>query len=286
MAITRQEVLEKRSSYLSVNPEAFKGNTNERNEYIKFLSDNNYTLSDYQISLCLGLLLSDSSFDVNFNNKATRLKTQQKTGHKEWLVSCKKCLLEFTASDKGLGQTAQSRDMIELDTLKCPYFFELLQYFHSKDAINSKNLGVKGIMPSIKPWINPVTVANWFCGDGGKADFTQNQGKGITFNTQGFTEDECQILCDALRENLGIEATVKKDRPSTKYRIDTAGSSYDRFIEVVGPYIDPCFKSKLPTPRIRPSRWGYMTSELFEAYVSSKLIIPDVVENWKADDIV
>jgi hypothetical protein len=29
-----------------------------------------------------------------------------------------------------------------------------------------------------------------------------------------------------------------------------------------------------------------MTSELFEAYVSSKLIIPDVVENWKADDIV
>lgn len=243
---------------------------------------NNYAFSDYQISLCIGLLLSDTSFDVNFNNKAARLKTQQKTGHNEWLVNVKKCLLEFTASDKGIGQTAESRNMIELDTLKCPYFFNLLQYFPSKDSINSRNIGAKGIKPSIKPWINPVTVANWFCGDGGKADFTRNQGKGITFNTQGFKKEECQILCDALYENLGIEALVKKDSSSPKlYRIDTAGASYDRFIEIVGPYIDPCFKSKLPTPRLARSRWGYMTSELFEACVSSKLTTPGIVENWK-----
>lgn len=282
MTIKRQEVLEKRSSYLSVNANAFQGNSNERNEYIDFMLSNNYTLSDYQISLCIGLLLSDSSFDVNFNNKATRLKTQQKTGHKEWLVNVKKCLLEFTASNKGIGQTAESRDMIELDTLKCPYFFELLQYFHSKDSINYRNLGDKGIMPSIKPWINPVTVANWFCGDGGKADFTKNQGKGITFNTQGFKKEECQILCDALYENLGIVASVKQDSSSPlQYRIDTAGPSYDRFIEIVGPYIDPCFKSKLPTPRLPRSRWGYMTSELFESCVSSKLTTPGIVENWK-----
>lgn len=166
--------------------------------------------------------------------------------------------------------------------MKCPYFFELLQYFHSKDSINSRNLGAKGIMPSIKPWINPVTVANWFCGDGGKADFTQNQGKGIPFNTQGFKKEECQILCDALSENLGIEALVKKDSSSPEqYRIDTAGASYDRFIEIVGPYIDPCFQSKLPTPRVAKSRWGYMTSELFEACVSSQLTTPGIVENWK-----
>jgi len=282
MTIKRQEVLEKRSSYLDVNADAFKGNSNERNEYIEFMLSNNYALSDYQISLCIGLLLSDASFDVNFQNKATRLKTQQKTGHKEWLVNVKKSLLELTASDKGIGQTAESRNMIELDTLKCPYFFELLQYFHSKDSINSRNLGAKGIMPSIKPWINPVTVANWFCGDGGKADFTQNQGKGITFNTQGFKKEDCQILCDALSENLGIEALVKKDSSSPEqYRIDTAGASYDRFIEIVGPYIDPCFKSKLPTPRVAKSRWGYMTSELFEACVSSQLTTPGIVENWK-----
>jgi len=282
MTIKRQEVLAKRSSYLSVNPDAFKGNSNKRNEYINFMLSNNYTLSDYQISVCIGLLLSDSCFDVNFNNKAARLKTQQKTGHKEWLVNVKKCLLEFTASDKGIGRTAESRNTIELDTLKCPYFFDLIQYFHSKDSINYRNLGAKGIMPSIKPWINPVTVANWFCGDGGKADFTKNKGKGITFNTQGFKKEECQILCDALLQNLGIESSVKKDSSSPEqYRIDTAGSSYDRFIEIVGPYIDPCFKSKLPTPRVAQSRWGYMTSDLFETCLSSKLTIPGIVENWK-----
>jgi hypothetical protein len=123
MNTKRQVILEKRSYYLSVNAESFKGNSNQRNEYIDFMLANNYTLSPYQISLCLGLLLSDTSFDVNFNNKSARLKTQQKTGHKAWLVNVKKCLLEFTASDKGLGQTAESRDMVELDTLKCPYFF-------------------------------------------------------------------------------------------------------------------------------------------------------------------
>jgi hypothetical protein len=110
----------------------------------------------------------------------------------------------------------------------------------------------------------------------------KNKGKGITFHCQGFKQEESQILCDALYENLGIEASVKLDnRNPVQYRIDTAGSSYDRFIEIVGPYIDPCFKEKLPSPRVSQSRFGYMTQELFDAYVSSKVIIPDVVENWR-----
>lgn len=279
MNITREQILAKRAEYLSNNSRAFKGNTIARTEYIKYMINNGYKLSDYQKSLTIGLLLSDASFDAS--RTVARLKIQQRTAHKPWLINVKKSLLEFTASDEDMGQTAVSRDMIELDTLKCPYFHELLPYFHSEDAINSGNLGVKGIMPSIKPWINPVTVANWFCGDGGRADYTPNAGKGITFHTQGFNNQECQILCDALGENLGIEASVKIDsRNPLKYRIDTAGPSYDRFVELVGPFIDPCFKGKLPTPRAERSRWGNMTSDRFNSIVSSKLIIPDVVKNW------
>jgi len=36
----------------------------------------------------------------------------------------------------------------------------------------------KGITPEIINYLNPITLAAWFCGDGGKADYTANEGKG------------------------------------------------------------------------------------------------------------
>jgi len=34
--------------------------------------------------------------------------------------------------------------------------------------------------------------------DGGKLDYTDNQGKGIVYNTQGFKEQEVKLACEEL----------------------------------------------------------------------------------------
>lgn len=171
--------------------------------------------------------------------------------------------------------------MKELDTLKCTQFYKLIDYFYPEVSANTGNLGKKGITPSIKSLINPVSVANWFCGDGGKADFTKNEGKGITFHCQAFSKEEQEILCEALKENLGLQAEVKLDNSSqNQWRIDLEGSSYDTFIERVGPYIHQSFKHKLPSPR-KNTTFGYLTQELFDKYVGSKAEEPSLIENYR-----
>jgi len=46
--------------------------------------------------------------------------------------------------------------------------------------------------------------------DGGKLDYTKNEGKGIVFNTQGFELEEVEILCDILNKKFGYETWPKK----------------------------------------------------------------------------
>lgn len=60
--------------------------------------------------------------------------------------------------------------------------------------------------------------------DGGKLDYSPNKGKGISFNTQGFTEAEVQrtSLCVELREKFNFECWVaprsNKGRPTITRR--------------------------------------------------------------------
>jgi len=138
----------------------------------------------------------------------------------------------------------------------------------------------KKITTKLKPFITPVSVAYWFCGDGGKADMTAQKGKGISFHTQCFSQEECELLASFLRENLGLDAFAKLDRPPSapterrdkvknQYRVDILGPSFDKFIEVVGPYIHSSMSFKFPVPREEGSRFGKADASFVQANVSS-----------------
>jgi len=42
--------------------------------------------------------------------------------------------------------------------------------------------------------------------DGGKLDYTDNAGKGIVFNTQGFEQLEVEKACEELKEKFKFNA--------------------------------------------------------------------------------
>lgn len=268
----RREAIAARAQLLAANKRALMGNTTTRKQYIQDLQSINLTF--YQYSLVLGMLLSDASIDFSGAEGTYRLKIQQSEEHVQWLETVRNDLIEYTGESGVVPVRRDRSNMYELDTLKCYAFNNFIRLLYDEKK--------KVVKPEIKPLIDQVVVANWFCGDGGKRGTVTD--KGILFHTQGFTKEGCDILSEALRNNLDLEAKTTEDThnrwPEPKYTVLISATSYDLFITEVGPYIHPCFKDRLPPPRSIKSRFGRMKPDLFDSLVSSKLT-GDYVETYK-----
>jgi hypothetical protein len=265
----REFVLNRRAEFLSKNSDAFRGNTFQRKEYLKFLEEKEIQLTDWQFDAAVGLMLSDASAQSAKNKKSVRLKMQQSLEHKEFLQHTKNIFLEYTASDADLTALSGRKNMFEFQTMTVPQFCEVACLFYPQFEKNGTK-GTKTITDSIQRYITPVSVAYWFCGDGGRSDFSSNEGKGITFHTQGFSEAECNILAQTLHEKFKFDAMAKQDDLKKKqFRVDISGRSFDHFIQFIGPYIHKSMTYKLPTPRKEDNRFGFANQFYCQEKLSS-----------------
>jgi hypothetical protein len=289
----REEALAQRAGTLKLKPEAFKGNSLLRKRLLSFYDALPLKLTSFQKEMILGLLLGDASAEVNaeFNKQRDRLnvriKMQQslKPSHKAFLEHTKEFLKEYTGNDGPL-QTVVDRAMVEFQTLSCPQFQEVTQLFSAKKLVANTSFK-KCIMKEIKPFITPVSVAYWFCGDGGKADYTTNKGKGIFLHTLCFNKEGIDILCEALFENLGLAAKAKSDKKAEQYIIEFPGHCYERFTQIVGPYIiEPMFE-RYPPPREATSRFGEGNVDFVKRYFSSAFReYENIIEQYPNKELV
>lgn len=277
----RKDALAARNMYLSEDIDAFNGNKTARKNYVNDLKS--IKLNDFQQDLVLGMILSDASVHFNPSKTACRIKMQQSHQHYDWLEFASISLLEYMGGRAlhPVDNKYNKRVMFELDSLTCNAFDDIVNLTYNNYS------QPKIIKPEIKPYISEVTVANWFNGDGGKR--SHDRDKGITLNCQSFTEEECEILANAVRQNLGLYAYTKEDTHKSekeqKYVVIISGTSYDSFIEKVGPYIHPCFKDKLPSGRSEKSHYGYMTAEKFNQLIGSKLV-GNYMETYKRPNYI
>jgi hypothetical protein len=279
--ITRKEVLQCRSNFLKTNPQAFKGNTVARKKYLEYLQINSYQLNDWQVDALVGLILSDGSIQVGGRINEFRLKINQSKKHIELLNNTFSIFQELTGSDDVIKESRNRKDMFEMQTLTCSLLGQFAYLFCSTEPIANSTLK-RDITPFIKPFITPVSTAYWFCADGGKTDYTPNSGKGITFNTQSFSKQGCQILADALCENMGFDAFVVPDhKNSLQFEVRIGPKSYEEFIRQIGPYILPTLSEKLPKPRSDESRFGYGNQVYFDSHVSQAFKFQNYMEKYK-----
>lgn len=106
--------------------------------------------------------------------------------------------------------------------------------------------GVK-VVPRDLDLSNPVTLANWFMGDGHTNLKTQT----IGLSTHGFTEVEVKGLRAGLMEKLNVNVVLShwKGYPV----LCMANRHAAKFIEIVRPYICGCFAYKVPMGLWTPS---------------------------------
>ena len=63
------------------------------------------------------------------------------------------------------------------------------------------------------------------------------------FSTHSFPLKDQEILVQALKDNFDIDATIQKQR--SYYRLYIQSKSVQLFLELIRPYIHPCFDSKI-----------------------------------------
>jgi hypothetical protein len=125
---------------------------------------------------------------------------------------------------------------------------EVSWYFHTKSFQKFGELhryfyrnGVKILPKSIFDVITPRMIAVWFMDDG------SNNGANLTINTHGFSKEEQMRVVDFLRDRYSIPATIVKDR--TKHKLAIGRNGYQKFIQIVEPFIIPAMSYKIVYPR-------------------------------------
>jgi len=236
-----------------------KPNSKNYNMLVKALQEK-CSLTPFQFYAIVGLLLSDASLSLNASKKAGRIKLQQTIRHNVFIEH----LINELLPEWCLLTTAKivciSRcDMLSFQTMTLPVFASLFAFLYNKT--NTK------IVPgNIERYLHPITLAYWFCGDGGKADY-KGHSKAIGLYTQGFDHESVKNLQEALINRYGWTVTLVADKGKNQWWIRI--KDFDSFITKVGPYIHPSMLYKLPTARSNKSRYGKMSAIIYNQVCGS-----------------
>ncbi len=114
---------------------------------------------------------------------------------------------------------------------------ETLGLFHKLFYRN----GIKVVPTELLKELNSLGLAIWYMDDG------SNNGNNLTLNTHCFSNNEQTVIQDLLRNKFGIITTLVKDR--NKLKIGIGSREYQKFIDLVKPYIPASMNYKISSPR-------------------------------------
>ena len=107
--------------------------------------------------------------------------------------------------------------------------------------------GQKIVPKKIKKLLkNPLSLAVWYQDDG-SLDCRSKYHYNAMFATYCFSFSDCQLLAKTLRENFNLDVRVCKCcmRGKIRPKLYITSQSMGRFIGLIKPYINPCFKYKI-----------------------------------------
>lgn len=206
---------------------------------------NQISLKKDQFEICLGLILGDAHLQTQNQSKSYRLKFEVGEKNLEYLKHIQQVLDPFILSQPNeivrVNQAGHEVKTFQLQTISHTDFNVFAHGFQldkGKKSIDSDFLSKNLTLQS---------VAYWYMDDGGKLDYTPNEGKGIVFNTQNFEFEEVQTLCDILNKKFGYKTWPKKNKG--KFVVAVSGKDYEDLTKNVYPYIVPSMQHKWPKPR-------------------------------------
>jgi hypothetical protein len=203
-------------------------------------------LTPQQREIAVGTLLGDASLQTQSGGKTWRLKWQMGLKHADYANHICQEFGDRWIPSKPHTIKRLNSEMLGFQTLASVNLTGLTRLFLEG---REKTL-VKVYKPGlIRDHLTDRGLAYWFMDDGGKDDYTPNQGKGITLNTHGFEEQGVIAICQELAERFKLEA---KPRPNKgRHVVLISGRFFERFEELVTPYLVESMRAKMPSPRVQ-----------------------------------
>src|SRR5438552_10966212 len=185
-------------------------------------------LSSVQREALVGLLLGDACLETQNRGRTYRLKIEQCARQEAYVDHLYSLFQEWVLTPPGARSKRASNGTVTTNlafqTVSHSAFRFYAQQFYAE--------GRKSVPELIHHWLTPRGLAYWFMDDG---SMKSNQSKGVIFNTQGFQRPDVERLIEVLVRPFGLQATIRKQ--SDGWQIYVSGTSFERFLELVGPYV-------------------------------------------------
>ncbi len=195
-------------------------------------------LSDVQREILVGILLGDACLETQNAGRSYRLKIEQGIAHADYVQHLYSVLRDWVLSPPRLKQ-GQTRGVTTLNlafqTVSHPELSLYGELFYRER--------VKVVPEVIGDLLTARGLAYWYMDDG---SMKSSESKGVLFNTHAFSSDDVNRLIEVL-ERFGLLA--RRRQQSDGIQIYVSGASYERFVELVNPYVIEAMRYKVPQPR-------------------------------------
>ena len=196
-------------------------------------------LSKPQKEALMGLLLGDACLETQNKGHTYRLKIEQSVQHQAYVNHLYVLFSDWVLTPprtRNVVSAGSRSENIVFQTVSHSAFRFYAQQFYAS--------GKKQVPRLVHRWLTPVSMAYWFMDDG---SIKSKESKAVLFNTQGFINTEVVRLVQILQDKFGLEASVRKQKEGCQIYI--SGNSYEKFVELVSPFIIAEMRYKLPLPR-------------------------------------
>ncbi len=192
-------------------------------------------LSDMQREVLVGILLGDAHLETQNSGRTYRVKFEYAWNQLAYAEHLRGLFKEWILTPPQ-RKTDPTHDNVWFQTVSHQAF-----RFYAHQFVKDRR---KCVPRLIHHYLTERGIAYWFMDDG---SIKSKESKGVLFNTQGFVKNDVQRLVDTLRDQFALEATPRKQNEGMQ--IYVSGRSYDRFREIVDPYIIPTMRYKVPVER-------------------------------------
>lgn len=193
-------------------------------------------ITDEQRKVLIGVLLGDAHLETQNSGRTYRVKFEYSNEHNEYANHLYEIFKEWILTPPQTKQDA-THNNIWFQTVSHPAFrFYAHQFYDDKR---------KCVPRLIHRYLSERAIAYWFMDDG---SIKSRESKGVIFNTHGFAQNDVQRLIKALRRKFALEASERKQKDGAQIYI--SGKSYERFCEIVEPFIHPSMRYKIPPQRV------------------------------------
>jgi len=196
-------------------------------------------LSREQREVLVGILLGDACLETQNQGRTYRLKIEQSERHQAYLNHLYHLFEEWVLTPP------RRRSVVSRGHESWNWVFQTVSHgafrFYAHQFYEDKR---KRVPKLIHRWLTPRALAYWFMDDG---SIKSRESKGVLLNTQAFHRSEVERLVQVLQNLFGLQAGPRKQKEG--YQITISGTSYERFLELVAPYILEDMRYKVPPAR-------------------------------------